>query len=260
MVISNNEIHLWFFNDDDETNSFDLLQCRALLTIEECSKVDRFKFTRNKQQYLMTRAMLRSVLSFYDGNIRPEEWQFNINEHGKPYICNSSLAIPLKFNISHTEKMIVLAIVLDQEIGVDVEYFPRMNDVLEIAKGFFSTLEVEQLFALPPEQQKARFFDLWTLKEAYVKARGTGLSVQFNSFSFSFSNEGIAMIFHQEPEQQHEPWKFWQISPSDQHKIAVVIREQNANNPYSISMRNFISLSNFTEIHHPIAKGNAIED
>lgn len=108
--------------------------------------------------------------------------------------------------------------------------------MLEIAKGFFSALDVRQLLELPSEKND-RFFDLWTLKEAYIKARGMGLVIPFNSFSYSFSEENIEIVFHWELDEQAELWGLWQIIPSEKHKIALVIKKCNINKTYAFNSK-----------------------
>ena len=188
--------------------------------------------------------------------IAPEQWQFTKNYYGKPTISNASLTIPLHFNISHTDKLVVLAVTVDQEIGVDVEYLLRSGKTLEIASSFFSPSEVQQLLTLPPEKQKDRFFDLWTLKEAYIKACGMGLSISLDHFSYSFSPQGdISISFAPERNDQAEYWQFWQIHPNDIHRVSMAIKDDKINSSYSISMRKIIPLKEIVEINYPIVRG-----
>lgn len=259
MIISAHEIHLWYVHNENIHDSHLLSQYYNLLNREERLQQKRFYFEKHRHQYLITRAMVRSVLSLYVNKIAPEKWNFKKNDYGKPSISNSSLSIPLCFNISHTDGLVVMAVTLDQEIGVDVEYLPRLGKMLEIASSFFSPIEMKQLLDLPPEKQEHRFFDLWTLKEAYIKACGMGLSIPLDHFSYSFSQQGkIRIDFKPERNDQPEYWQFWQTHPNDTHKVSMAIKGDKINNSYSIAMRKITPLSDIIEVNYPIAHGSVI--
>ncbi len=256
MTISAYEIHLWYVQDQNIDDSQLLSQYHNLLNNEERLQQKRFHFERDRHQYLITRALVRSVLSLYVNTTSPEKWKFKKNAYGKPFISSSSLAVPLCFNLSHTNNFVVMAVTLDQEIGVDIEYLPRLGKMLEIANHFFSPIEIEQLHALPAEKQTNRFFDLWTLKEAYIKACGMGLSIPLDHFSFTFSQQGeIEIDFEPERNDQPRYWQFWQIRPSEIHKISVAVKDYMTHGSYSISMRKIIPLEKIEEVDYPIAHG-----
>ena len=96
---------------------------------------------------------------------------------GKPTIAHPKDIAPLSFNLSHTERLIVCLVALDREVGVDAEDTERAGETVEVADRFFSPTEVAALRALPAQSRRRRFFQYWTLKEAYIKARGMGLSL-----------------------------------------------------------------------------------
>jgi len=259
--ISDNEIHLWFAYDQDISDDGLLSKYHQLLNQEESTQQARFHFEKHRHQYLITRAMVRTVLSSYVNSISPEEWRFKKNKYGKPSISNKSLTMPLRFNLSHTDKLIIMAVTLDNEIGVDVEYLPRRGNPLDIAERFFSAKELEQLFQLPVEKRQERFFDLWTLKEAYIKACGMGLSIPLDHFSYSFSESGgISIDFVPERCDQPELWQFWQVNPNETHKISMALKRTSAelNNELSISMREFVPLSEIKTVYYPITKGRLV--
>ena len=254
MIISPNEIHLWFANDEQIRDHQLLSQYSCLLNEEEKTQQKRFHFEKHRHQYLITRALVRTVLSLYLNEIAPEDWQFNKNKYGKPSIANSSLTSPLYFNISHSDKLIVMAVAIVQEIGVDVEYLMRKGKILDIAERFFAPKEVQDLLALPPENRTDRFFDLWTLGEAYIKACGAGLSIPLDHFSYSFPRpKEVVISFAPERDDHPEYWQFWQIHPNDIHKVALALKSEKMNYSYSISMRTIIPLSDITEVKYPIA-------
>ncbi len=125
MIISPHEIHLWYAYDEQIHDSQLLSRYFCLLNDEERAQQKRFYFEKHRHQYLIVRALVRTVLSLYVNEIAPENWQFKKNKYGKPTISNSELTIPLHFNISHSDKLVVLAVTVEQELGVDVEYLLR---------------------------------------------------------------------------------------------------------------------------------------
>lgn len=248
-----NEIHLWFAYNEDIKDAGLLSQYHLLLNEEECMQYKRFHFDRDRHQYLVTRAMVRSVLSLYADNIAPNEWRFIKNRYGKPSINNEALKVPLNFNISIQNQLIVMAVTSGGDLGIDAEYLLRKGQLLDIASSYFSSDEIKNLLELPKEKQLARFFDYWTLKEAYIKACGKGLSIPLDGFSFSFSKGvGISIAFEPERNDHARYWQFWQIHPNDTHKIAIAIKSDTFNKPFTISMKNIVPLFSIHKVSYPI--------
>lgn len=253
MKISESEIHLWFVHNEQITDEVLLERYLTLLSRSELAQHKRFYFDKHKRQYLVTRALVRTVLSLYVDNISPDKWQFGKNAYNKPYICNHSLPFDLRFNISHTDKMIVLAVVLDSDIGVDVEYLPRRSTGLEIAKRYFSDIEFQHLSAIPVDQQSVRFLDLWTLKEAYIKARGMGLSMSLNHFSFIFPAPGkIELSFNPDCSDDPRNWSVWQIKPGNTHVAGLAFRNPEMNKHHHIRMYNAVPLTSVEPANYSV--------
>lgn len=254
MTISTNEVHLWCVYDEEITSLALLSQYHELLSCEEQKQQKRFCFERDRHQYLITRVLVRTVLSRYIPDVGPKEWQFSKNSYGKPSIVNTSLPFPVKFNISHSGKLVVLAVTRGVEIGVDVEYILRDRKNIEIVDRFFSVQEIDNLKILEKEKQYDMFFKLWTLKEAYIKARGMGLSIPLDKFSFHFSeNNKITIMFdgkHIVDDPQY--WRFWHIMPNNTHKISIALREENVDKEYLIKMHEVIPLEQNKIANYPI--------
>ena len=176
-------VHVWTVAQDAIVDRALLARYEALLTEEERERWQRFYFARHRHQYLVTRALMRTMLSQYD-DVEPEAWSFVRNEYGKPAIAGPRAATDLRFNLSNTEGLIVGAVCRGGEIGVDVEAFERGPSIVEIADTIFSDDERAQLFALPDDPSRdRRGVELWVLKEAYIKAVAFGLSLPLKSFS-----------------------------------------------------------------------------
>jgi len=220
--LGSGEIHLWlaFYDEIGDENLH--AAYRELLAPAEREQEPRFYFARDRRRYLITRALVRTVLSRY-APVDPAEWVFTTNAYGRPEIGNAEAAdANLSFNISHTHSLIVLGVTRGRALGVDVENFRAREVSLDIATHYFAPREVTALSSVPVHEQQYRFFEYWTFKEAYIKARGMGLSLPLDKFSFHYPDDrgvGIAI----EPELADDPsrWQFWQYRPAADYLLAV---------------------------------------
>jgi 4'-phosphopantetheinyl transferase len=174
-LIAPGEAHLFLVRLDAARDERLLDEWRELLSPEERARGDRYLFPRNRHEHLVAHALKRQALSRFAPSVDPRDWRFVAGEHGKPSIVEP--ACRLRFNLSHTDGLVACLVALEAEVGVDVEQTARRSDTVGIADRFFAVPEVEALRALPESAQRARFFEYWTLKEAYIKARGMGLAL-----------------------------------------------------------------------------------
>ncbi len=265
--LKKNEIHLWQVNPDNITQAELLNKYKDLLNDDETKKQQRYKFTQDRHYALITRAFVRDLLSYY-ADIAPSDWRFDKGEKGKPEIINPPL--PLRFNISHTKGLIICVVTLADDIGCDVENTTRTNDVLSIAERYFSSIETKELFSLPREQQRHRFFDYWTLKESYIKAWGSGLTIPLKDFSFILDDveqgdainpnisksisenihSNIQLNFAEHSNDDQKLWRSWLLYPNNEHRIAISIKASQNNQETDYKLRFFYNtpLSNVTDI------------
>jgi 4'-phosphopantetheinyl transferase len=216
------EIHLWLAFYDEIKEEPLLSAYRDLLDHAEREQEPRFYFARDRRRYLVTRALVRTVLSRY-ARIDPTEWVFSTNAYGRPEIVNAQARdLCLSFNISHTHSLIVLGVTKGRALGVDVENFRARGAAIEIAHHYFAPQEVAALAAVPRQQQQKRFFEYWTFKESYIKARGMGLSLPLDKFSFRYPDERAVEIAI-DPELADDPgrWQFWQLRPRPEYMLAI---------------------------------------
>ena len=232
-----------------------LMRYRALLTEEECERVERFRFEKDRHRALVTRALVRTVLSRYLA-LEPTEWRFGENEHGRPHVVNAVAgADTLSFNLSHTTGLIVLAVSHRKVVGIDTEYLDRKNATADIANRFFAPSEVAELVRLHPQQQRERFFQYWTLKESYIKARGMGLALPLDGFAFALEREGqIGFTVNPELDDIAERWRFWLFRESPQHYIALCV-ERHAHVP-QVVMRDVVPLVSEGVADYPVVRGS----
>jgi 4'-phosphopantetheinyl transferase len=215
------EIHLWFVFDGDVPENL-LPDYRRLLTADELQREQRFHFPRHRRQFLITRALVRTVLSRYETK-DPAHWRFINNEYGRPSIERDveRSRSTLSFNLSHTDGLAVCAVARSVAMGVDVERI-REHVSIEIAEEFFSQREAAHVRSLPQRLQHPQFFQYWTLKESYIKARGMGLSIPLDAFSFNAADEGnIAITLDAKLNDTPTHWSFWSLQPSPTHLAAV---------------------------------------
>src|SRR5262245_17240681 len=160
-----------------------------VLSTEERARRDRFVFDRDRRDFVAAHALVRRLLS-RAGDTRAADWRFDIDAHGKPWVVTSQAGKPpLVFNLSHTHGLVACAVARGTTLGLDVERVDRIASGPDIAGRFFAPSEIRMLDRHAPDDYTGRFIELWTLKEAYIKAVGTGLAHPLDSFAFSFDGE-----------------------------------------------------------------------
>jgi 4'-phosphopantetheinyl transferase len=207
---------------------------RALLSPDEHDRMARLVFERDRRRFLLTRALVRTMLSRYAG-VPPAGWSFIANVHGRPEILDRPRGVPdLRFNVSHTEGLIACAVTIGRDVGVDVEHIGRRL-THDVAGRFFAPGEVSRLKQLPADEQQRVFFDYWTLKEAYIKSRGFGLALPLGDFAFQLSPPSPPTItFEPSMEDDAATWQFHQDWPTRLHRLAVAVRRVGADLPVRI--------------------------
>ncbi len=221
-------LHVLFLQSFARSSEHDLLaRFGALMEEEEREKQARFVFERGRREYLLTRALARTTLARYTG-APAEDLRFALNEWGKP----SLVGFDLTFNLSNTEGCVVCLVARGtREVGVDVENVARAGETVELAASHFAASEHTRLLKLAPgAAQRRRFFDLWTLKESYIKARGMGLALPLDGFAFDLESAPGAIGFTADPSIDPEPstWEFAQYELGPTHLAASALRKSDA--------------------------------
>ncbi len=169
-------------------------QSLLLLSAEEQARADRFHFPRDRRRFVLARAFLRTLLGDYTGEA-PVRVPLHLSSSGKPFLADRS---DLHFNLSHCEDRGVVAIAR-RAIGVDLERMRAVPEALSIAGNLFAPSETQALLAFPAELRSEAFLRCWTRKEAYVKARGVGLSIPLTSFEVTLDDGPPRLVFLEEP-------------------------------------------------------------
>jgi len=238
-------VHLWLAFPDEINDEALLVNYQNLLNEEEKDRWQRFYFARHRHQYLVTRALIRSTLSRYV-DIEPGNWRFTVNGYGKPEIAPGFMDNPPRFNLSHTDGLIICAITLANDIGVDVENTQKTHS-LAIAEHCFSKQEIQHLNRLPEHRQAQVFLEYWTLKEAYIKAKGMGLSLPLDQFSFILSeNRRVEIAFDPNLEDNPAHWQFWRLNPSEHHIAAVAVKSE-IGMKFQLVMNKVVPLQNISK-------------
>ncbi|NUQ64538.1 MAG: 4'-phosphopantetheinyl transferase superfamily protein [Pirellulales bacterium] len=189
--------------------------------------------------------MLRDVVSKYAG-CGPRSLVFQYNAYGKPTLAEPA-GLPFQFNLSHSAGLAVCAVTRADEVGVDVECPDRRTEVVPLARRFFADSEVAALGSRPQEEQRSVFFEFWTLKEAYIKARGKGISIPLDAFAFSLSPDhppaiGFAPGMADDPRD----WRFAQVFLGPAYPIALALRSRHAGE-FAVHIRRIVPLQRASE-------------
>jgi 4'-phosphopantetheinyl transferase len=198
-----------------------------ILCATERDRAARFHFERDRSRFIAARAFLRILLGHYLRKT-PSEIQFGYGPNGKPFLVGEGTR-NLRFNVSHSHGLALYAVTLGAEVGIDLEYIRQNMSTHNMSRRFFSAQEVAALESLPRDQRQKAFFVCWTRKEAYIKARGEGLSVALDSFSVTLKpDEPPALLAFQEEPQETSRWSFLEVDPDPQYVAAVAVEGRNA--------------------------------
>jgi 4'-phosphopantetheinyl transferase len=215
-----NAVHLW--QRPLQITGGDLEACHALLSPEECERAERYRVERPRSDYILTRGTLRSLLSRYLQR-SPLEITFRYTEYGKPYLVEGG---NLQFNVSHSEGIAVMGFVRAREIGVDVEKIRKQSDVEQIAERFFSECERRSLRKCQGDQLHEAFFRCWTRKEAYIKAKGEGLSLPLHQFDVSIERQPEQGLLATRPDStEAKRWRVINMPVQSGYAAALAVGE-----------------------------------
>ena len=216
------EIHVWRVDLDQPEEV--VQQFRSTLEDDELQRADRFHFERDRRAFTVSRGFLRQVLSRYL-TARPDALRFAYGPYGKPALNGEHKQSSLRFNMSHSRGMGLVAVSDTKELGVDVEYIRADFATEDIARRFFSPHEVAAFNGLSQELRVAAFFRCWTRKEAYIKAIGRGLSQPLDGFDVTLAPEAPAALLRAD-EDDASRWSLSDIDVGTDYAAALVVEGQ----------------------------------
>jgi 4'-phosphopantetheinyl transferase len=228
------KVHVWRVDleqTDDVVNRF-----RTTLDTDELQRASRFYFERHRRAFVVGRGFLRDVLSRYL-NSQPEVLKFSYGAYGKPALNGEYKNTQLRFNMSHSHNVGLLAITEERVIGVDVEHIRADFATEEIARRFFSRCEVDVFNTLAKEEQVAAFFRCWTRKEAFIKATGRGLSQALDGFDVTLGPGVNAELLRAEDHDVSQ-WSLCDIDVGEDYAAALAVEGLVSNVEYfSVTQR-----------------------
>lgn len=224
------EAHVWLTRPDDVIDPQQQARWLDLLSKAERTRHGRFHFEVHRNLFLVSHALVRTSLSRY-ADIPARDWQFCEGEFGRPEISAAGGAPGLRFNLSHTEGLAACVVCRDIDCGVDVERLNRVKDLDGVAKRVFTFAEREDLRGRKGDSLQGRFSDYWTLKEAYMKARGKGFQLPPHSFSIRLGDcaeTEAQLVVPPDFDDQPDEWQLavYPISPGHkpEHRLGVALR------------------------------------
>jgi 4'-phosphopantetheinyl transferase len=192
---------------------------------EEIERAQRFIRQSDRDRYIFSHGLLRSLLGAYV-ECAPQQFVFETKQHHKPFLVSPYCGNDIRFNLSHSEDMVLIAVTRGVEVGVDVEHIRKIPDALQIVNSTFSVDERKFLNSLPPGDFEESFFAYWTSKEAFLKGIGKGLSYPLDKFSISFlSKESESLVYIHDDQGNALCWKIIQISPGPGYSGALALEE-----------------------------------
>jgi len=212
------EVHVWRVSLDQPQR---LAELEALLAPDERQRAARLRFKEDRDHFVIARGSLRRLLGKYL-NLNPADLDFSYSAYGKP-LLDISLSGDLRFNLSHSHGLALLAFARGRDLGIDVEFVRRDVDAEQIAEHFFSPAEAACLRALPADKKVEAFFNCWTRKEAFVKARGEGLSLPLDQFDVSLAPGEPAALLSRQTAVDISRWSLIDLFAGERYKAALVV-------------------------------------
>jgi 4'-phosphopantetheinyl transferase len=212
LSLADDELHVWYWHFDAAGPDHGMVtpDKAAWLSSSERVRYERLQLARRRRAFLAGKLFLREVLSHYSDR-PPQSWEFVENDYGKPALKDGQEN--LAFNLSHSRQAYMLALSRHARTGADIEFSARRRRVGRLAGRYFSAPECDWLLALSEAGQQEGFYCLWTLKEAYIKARGLGLALPLDSFSFDLASApAIAFAEHEAALASSRQWQFWRLA------------------------------------------------
>lgn len=221
LTLSNHDVHVW--RTSLELGADHVQRLRRTLSADEIVRAERFHFEKDRRHFIIARGVLRIILSRYLG-LGPHQLGFCYSSYGKPALATAPGRDWLRFNVSHSHELALYAITRGREVGIDVEYMRDSVATDMIAERYFSPREVTTFRALPASQRREAFFTCWTRKEAYIKARGEGLSFPLDRFDVSLvPGEPPALLRTLGDPHEAARWSLAALTPGTGYAAALVV-------------------------------------
>ena len=218
--ITDTDATVWFARPEESSEPARRAELMSLLSDDEKERMVRLEVEPKRELFLLGHGLLRTALS-RQADVNPIDWRFSAGIGGRPEILSPSSR--LRFSLSHTRGLVACAVSIDREIGLDVEDTSNARSIA-LADRYFSPRERQDLRRAPAAEQAARFYEYWTLKEAYLKACGAGLSLPLETFAFHCDRDGRWEIaFAPSIDDDPSRWRFWSWRIGALHQAALAL-------------------------------------
>ena len=221
MLSLTQEVQIWRANLDLPLTQIE--QLVPTLSSDEQQRADRFRFPVDRQRFIASRGILRTLLGRYL-KIEPADLRFSYGDHGKPSVDTLHHPSTLQFNLSHSQAWLLCAMTQQHSVGIDLECLRSLTDLEGLTRRFFAPAEHQAIHTLPMEQRSRAFFQYWTCKEALLKASGKGL-IDLSSVEIAITNETIELIRWAD-DPVHSTWQIYSFTPTPDAVAAIAINTQ----------------------------------
>lgn len=221
LSLKDEDVHVWRASLRQPPTAISVL--KQILAPDEVSRADRYHFQKDRDRFIIARAVLRHLLASYLGQ-EAARLRFLTNPYGKPALDVKNAVMGLRFNLAHSRDFALFAFARHREVGADLEYIRQDFDTLQLAGEFFAPGEVLALKTLPFSLQRESFFRCWTRKEAYIKARGEGLSLPLARFEVSLHpDEPAALLKVADDAAEASRWSLRELTPAAGYMAAIAV-------------------------------------
>jgi 4'-phosphopantetheinyl transferase len=200
--MASSDLVVWMTRTDPACEPRLLARYVALLSEPEREHWAAFRSESARNDFVAGRALVRCALSHVNEDFAPQRWQFTANAFGRPELVPEQNPRDLRFNLSHTRGLIACVVATGRDVGIDVEWIDRPTPVVALAQRFLSASDAAEVLSTPCSHQQARFFELWTRRESYVKALGLGLDTPLAT-------------------DDANRWRSWLWQPTPSHVLAL---------------------------------------
>jgi 4'-phosphopantetheinyl transferase len=221
----------------ETTDAEALIMREQLLTGEERESVERLMGFEQQHDRVVARSLVRLGLS-HAFPVPPQDWIFSTTEHQKPLVVAPQGWPPVHFSLSHTRGLVALLVTQAANGGVDVERMELTNDLPLVALKICAASELEAINRFSGDAWKERFFELWTLKEAYAKARGLGHSLRWREIAFEIdAHHNVTVQFAPEIGDDPKGWQFWLRRLSPEYMLAAAVRDGSGFTSFELTLQ-----------------------
>jgi len=235
LVLADDAVDLWLAFDAHFQAPEVQAEFAAQLTPHDSERMRRLYSEAKRRQFALTRTLQRHALSAY-AKVLPAQWEFQASAEGRPSLAPAFERTGLHFNLAHADGIVAMAVGRHERLGVDVE--TRGRAPLAVAERYFSSREVAHLRAMPPDAQPRQFLRLWTLKEAYLKAVGTGLAGGLGRMSFLFE-PAEEFRFERADDADAPRWQFGQFEIGAEYVLALAVLPGAGSERLRVTWREF---------------------